>query len=122
MRCARLILAIITLLAAPLAMLAAGVACEPTTCAMSCCAMHGSHAQPGKGVSCQHDSSGKSGQCGTNSGNRMPAFGTIAPINPTTLIARITLAAPEAIRRSLVSYRLSTVSGFLSVPFEPPRA
>jgi hypothetical protein len=122
MRCARMILAIVTLLATPLALLAAGIACETTMCAMSCCAMHNSSSQSGKGIACNHDSSGQTKQCGTNSEKRMPGFGTIAPISPTTLIARVTLAAPQVNRRSPVSYRQSTIPGFLSTPFEPPRA
>jgi hypothetical protein len=122
MRFARTVLAIVTLLSTPLALLGAGIACESATCTMSCCATHVFHPQPGKGVICGRPSPAKSSQCGTTPGQHMPQFGAIAPIHLSTLDAPVTLAAPAAAREPLVFFQQLPASRFLSAPFEPPRA
>jgi hypothetical protein len=112
MRRAQAILVVVALLAAPLALLARGMACESSSCTMMCCLPQGSHSHQGQPMACN---------CPMKSGKRLPDFGLLAPIAPTAPAAHVTLAAPEITRGFFSVFAQSASSGFLSAPFEPPR-
>jgi hypothetical protein len=107
------LLAVVALLTVPLAPIAWGMACETSQAPMMCCLPHGSHSQQGKPMMCH---------CPTKYGNNLPNVGFIAPIAPATPAALVRINAPELARSIRVVFSPSTVSGFLSAPFEPPRA
>jgi hypothetical protein len=113
MRRAQAILAIVALLAIPLAPIAWGMACEASSSPMMCCLPHGSHAQSGKPMACH---------CAGKSTKQLPDVGMIAPIPLAAPAARATIIAPENARRAFFAFSQSKTSGYLSVPFEPPRA
>lgn len=104
---------ILALLATPLALLARARSCESPACTMTCCLPHGSHSRAGQWVTCH---------CSTKSGKRLPDFGLIAPIAPTTPERFGAVAAPDAVRYPVRFWSASLTQGFTATPFIPPRA
>jgi hypothetical protein len=113
MRRTQAILAIVALLAVPLAPIAWGMACEASSSPMMCCLPHASHSQPGKTMACH---------CAGKPTKQLPDIGLIAPIPLAAPAAFATIIAPEDVRLMLFAFSQSTASGFLPAPFEPPRA
>jgi hypothetical protein len=113
MRRAQAILVVLTLLALPLAPLAWGFSCEASSIPAFYCPMHAAHSASGKPMICQ---------CPGQSQQRTPDFTLVAPIPPSTVAARIEIAAPQTARDKFFALSQTKVSGFRSVPFEPPRA
>ena len=107
------IFAILSLLTVPLAPIAWGMACESSSCTMMCCVPHGSHSRTGKPMVCH---------CAGKSERHPPDIGLVAPIPLAAPAARAEIVAPKDARRNFFAFSESTASGFLSAPFEPPRA
>ncbi|HXO44748.1 MAG TPA: hypothetical protein VN846_04715 [Candidatus Cybelea sp.] len=107
------VLAVVALLAVPLAPIAWGMACETSRAPMMCCLPHGTPVQQGKPMMCH---------CPVKSGRQLPNIGFIAPIPPATMAALVRFNTPEDARRDRVVFSPSTAFGFLPAPFEPPRA
>lgn len=112
MRRAHSILVVLALLALPLAPLAWGFSCQPVSAPAFYCPMHAAHSAAGKPVICQ---------CPMQSQQRTPDFTLVAPIPPGTVTARIEMATLQTARDNFSGLSQTTVSGFRSVPFEPPR-
>ncbi len=107
------IVAILSLLTAPLAPIAWGMTCESSPCTMLCRVPHGSHSRAGKPMVCH---------CTGKSDKHPLDVGVVAP-NPLAVPpARGEIVAPKDARRNFFAFSQSTTSGFLSAPFEPPRA
>jgi hypothetical protein len=113
MRRAQSIFVVLALLALPLAPLAWGFSCEPVSAPAFYCPMHAGHSASGKALICQ---------CPGQSQPRTSDFTLVAPIPPGSVAARIEIAAPQTARESYSALSQTTISGFRSVPFEPPRA
>jgi hypothetical protein len=113
MRRAQAIFVVIAILALPLAPLAWGMACESESVPMMCCIMHTSHSASGQLMRCH---------CTGKSQQPPPDTGMIPPIPPGIAAARIEIAAPQDAREKFFAFSKSETSGYLSAPFEPPRA
>lgn len=113
-------LVVVALLATPLALLARGIACDPSACdCMSMCARQaGAHDQH----LCGGAMHATAPMCGTHRGNHALDYGFIAPLAPTAPLPRIQLAKPNASIEGVTRYAQSAIAGFLSAPFEPPRS
>jgi hypothetical protein len=113
MRRVQAIFVVLAVLALPLAPLAWGFSCESVSAPVFYCPMHSAHSAPGKPMICQ---------CPGQSQQRTPDFAFVAPIPPGTVAARIESAIPQTARDNFFALAQTTVSGFRSVPFEPPRS
>jgi hypothetical protein len=120
MRRAQSILAIVALLATPLALLARAVDAS-SQCSSMCCLSHGRHAaQQKNAMQCQHGELGQVFECTMTSG-RHTDYGLIAPIVPTVPSALAFISSPNIYRVIFPQAREVSTAGFLSAPFEPPR-
>jgi len=115
MRRAEAIVVIIVLLALPLALLARGGPCQQTTC--MCCLLHGAKGPQGKTMACSHCAG--HGQCGLTTAHD---FGLHELMAPTAPAAAVRLVAPDGVRRAVVALAPANATGFISAPFNPPRA
>jgi hypothetical protein len=114
-------LVIVGLLAAPLALLARGIVCNPAECnCMLVCAGQASHAAAADRRLC--GSTKHAPMCGTHQGHHALDYGFIAPIAPTAPLPHAQLAAPLISHEFVALYAQSAVAGFSSAPFEPPRS
>ena len=126
MRRVQAILAIIALLAVPLALFARGEACQKTECPI-CAARESSDQGKGdhgkgdqsKGASCSR--CGGQGKCGMGT-PAAPDYGVNSPMAPTTPEALVTLPEPRAARQDVLYRTQSIAPGFTSAPFNPPRS
>jgi hypothetical protein len=112
MQRAKAAIVVVALLAVPLALLARGMACEFSSGPIICCMLCGSH----------HGNQPMVCHCAGKSSSHVPDFGLIAPLPPTEPEAFATIAAPISLRQSTRSQSHLSLPGFVSVPFEPPRA
>lgn len=103
---------LVALLAVPMALLARGMACESTPGPMICCMLHGSH----------HGNQPMVCHCAGKSSSHVPDFGLIAPLPPTEPEAFAAIAAPSSLRRLVQLQSRWSLAGFVSVPFQPPKA
>jgi len=124
-------LVILALLAAPLALLARGMAGDMPGCTRACCLVRGPHSshmpQPmtdsdGRGMSCHHDEVKPGCFCLMRSHRPQMDFGFLAPIAPTHVSAKVRITGPEFSSASLAQRADIPLPGFLSAPFEPPRS
>ncbi|HKS81222.1 MAG TPA: hypothetical protein VJR23_06925 [Candidatus Acidoferrales bacterium] len=131
MRRAKSILAILVLLAMPLALLADAGEGAAGGCNRACCLAHGRHnaASAAMGVakddgpmSCHHSATEKSGKCTMKCNQRPPEFGAVAPLPPTRPGLAVSLNAPTYSRGAAIVVTESLPLGFLSEPLDPPRA
>jgi hypothetical protein len=113
MRRAQAIFVIAALLTLPLAPLAWGMTCDSNSLPMMCCLMHKTQSAPGKHMICQ---------CQGKAQPHTAEFTLLAPIPPGTASAHFAIAGPQHSRDDFRALRLTTISGFRSAPFEPPRA
>jgi hypothetical protein len=128
MRRAEAILAIVALLATPLALLARGRAGATAICDRVCCLPRGSHSaqarnpadQP-EGMSCHHGAAGHMVDCVMKSGDHRADYGLNAPIAPTTPSAIVSLTIPRDLRLAISQRSIVSFDGYRSAPFEPPR-
>ncbi|HTS12637.1 MAG TPA: hypothetical protein VMH00_11005 [Candidatus Limnocylindrales bacterium] len=115
MRRAQAIVALIMLASLPLILL--GDPAAPPACNGMCCVRHaGSHE-----MQCHRGAAGHMLHCGMKPHSQVqPAV--LAPLPPTMLSGALAVPAPVCVRRAVVRDSQSAPPGFLSVPFEPPRA
>jgi len=112
-------LVILALLATPLALLARGIACNPSECdCMALCARQAASQHMHLCGASKHAAP----MCGTHRGNHALDYGFIAPIAPTAPIPLAQLAPLFASSEWVAPYEQSPVSGFVSALFEPPRS
>jgi len=125
------ILVIVALLATPLALLARGIAGDMSECDRYCCLSHRhhtSHPQPAKttaeerGMSCHHEANSKTCLCLMRSGQTQMDFGFLAPLPPTHASDLVRIAGPASSRVQFTERAGTSLSGFLTAPFEPPRS
>jgi hypothetical protein len=110
--------AIVALLAAPLALVARGIACNPSQCdCMALCARQAAAHDMHLCGATKH-----APMCGTHRGNHSLDYGFIAPLAPTAPLPRIQLAPPTGASELLAAYTQAAIAGFSSAPFEPPRS
>lgn len=117
MRRIQAILVILAFLAAPVALLARGIFCDPAECkCMTVCAHQMSQSKPMCGMA------GHAPMCGTHQGHHALDYGFIAPFAPAVPLPQATVAVPTAARLLLATFSQSALDGVFAVPFEPPRS
>jgi len=123
MRRASSILAIIALLATPLALLARSGPEQQSQCSRMCCLVQrGVHSAKAKPRRCICGVPPQKLQCAMKPLPRTPDYGLNAPIAPTAAGSLAVLAAPKSTRLAVVRLAQSSTTGFSSAPFEPPRS
>jgi hypothetical protein len=133
MRRVEAILLIAALLALPLALLGSGS--SNGMCDNYCCLLHGHHMaqtqipnysmdeeKPGEGMACHRGALGVFSNCSMKSNSHEMDYTILAPLPPTNLSSTATLVLPVVSRQISVVSSQSPNSGFISIPFEPPRA
>jgi hypothetical protein len=134
MRRAEAIFLIALLLALPLALLTGGGS-APSMCDAYCCLPHAHHSaqmqQPShqmgndkssEEMSCHRGAAGHFLDCSMKSNSRGMDYSILTPLAPTNLSSSAALLLLLASRRVFVEFSQDTASGYLSAPFEPPRA
>ncbi|MGH9774629.1 MAG: hypothetical protein ACRD50_06740 [Candidatus Acidiferrales bacterium] len=129
MRRANCILALLALLAAPLALLARNQACEQDDCTMTCCRPHSQthqtrvpDATQTKGH-CQHQASDDECCCQMRSaGNHGPNLGIAAPLPPTLPESVHSIPAPPYSRNLGIVRYICAPDGIALDLLKPPRA
>jgi hypothetical protein len=125
------ILVIISLLSTPLAILARTTNAGMSDCDGMCCLPHGSHHSHGElalakpyyeETLCHHGAAGHMLVCSVKSGHHRMVFGLNTPVEPMGRSPNAVIARPNAFRRILAPHAEFAASGFLSPPFEPPKA
>lgn len=124
---------IAALLALPLALLGSGS--SNGMCDGFCCLPHGHHMaqmqmpnhsiaeeKPAEGMSCHRDALGHFSNCMMKSGSREMDYTILAPLPPTNLPSSASLVLPVVSRQVSVVISQDLAPGFLSAPFNPPRA
>jgi hypothetical protein len=111
-------LVIAALLATPLALLARGIACNPSQC--DCMALCARQAAARDMHLC--GATKRAPMCGTHRGNHALDYGLIAPMAPTAPLPHAQVAPPAISNEFVAPYALSAVAGFSPAPFEPPRS
>jgi len=116
---AQALLVVVALLATPLALLARGIACNPSECdCMALCARQAAAQNMHLCGASKHAAP----MCGTHRGNHALDYGFIAPMAPTAPLPHAKVAPPAISDEFVAPYALSAVAGFSSAPFEPPRS
>jgi len=122
MRRAHAILVILALLATPMALLARSD-CDRSACDCMCTLVnktllaHGHHAP----LLCGQ-AAGSMHQCAMNTKHHPPDYGLNTLMAPTAPLPVASLAASITTAQVFAPQMLSTPSGFLAAPFEPPRS
>lgn len=131
MRRAEAIFVIAVLLALPLTLLGNGS--SNGMCDNYCCLPHGHHMaqmqmpimgeeKPSEGMACHRGALGTFSNCSMKSNSRGMDYTILAPLPPTNMYASAVLVLPVISRQALVAISQAPNSGFLLIPFEPPRA
>jgi hypothetical protein len=133
MKRAEAILLIAVLLVLPLTLLGSGS--SNGMCDGFCCLPHGHHMaqmqmpdhsmgeeKAADGMACHRDALGHFSNCMMKSGSREMDYTILAPLPPTNLSSSASLVLPVVSRRVSVPIMRDSPPGFLSTPFEPPRA
>jgi len=117
-------LALISMLAAPLALVARGQACA-SACAKSCCLISSSrvHASPQADANCHSQRPADSRRCGSAPApNHALDFGFLAPLPRVILPALTGAPSLQTSRRAISPAVLNDSSINLPPPAEPPRS
>jgi hypothetical protein len=126
MRRTQAIFVIVALLASPIALLARGMAGDSGECDHLCCLRHSSHITAkrslSEGMICHRGAASHKCDCAMESGQKSMDYGLLAPIVPTAPSAILSIQNPEVSREHFAQILEQVSSGFLSLPFEPPRA
>ena len=129
MRRVHAILAVLALLAAPLALLARAGACEKPCCEALCCAAkHSGGAKmaqdSGAGTLCHRQvPANAADSCYWKSlCNHSLDYGFASPLPPTVLTHASSLAGPQPGITFSSASEILTNSGFALAPFQPPRS
>lgn len=121
MQRANSIFVIVLLVTLPLVLLVqanARPACDGICCVRH--SMHGPLKAAAEGMSCHRGAAGHMFECGMHS-NQRTQNATLAPLPPTMLSSSATLPEPVTARDTRTSKTEQVLSGFQSLPFEPPR-
>ena len=70
---------------------------------------------------CRRGAASHNCECAMESGQKSMDYGLLAPIVPTTPSAILSIQNPEVSREHFAQPLGQVSSGFLSLPFEPPR-
>jgi phage tail sheath gpL-like len=135
MRRVKAILVIVALLSLPLAVLAQSASEDMPSCGGMCCLPHqgahhlgpqhttsGGHNHGKSSAACEHGSPAPM-NCAFNCGNTHAVHffvSPLAPTKPSNLVSVESLEPPAAAKFHLESANI--LPGFLSTPFQPPRA
>jgi hypothetical protein len=131
MRRVQAIIVVVALLATPLALLAHAASVGNPGCNRMCCLQHHSHPahthHPAKtataqGAFCHLGGAHQDCSCSMRAGDQQMDYGFLAPIVPATPSAIASVVIPNATRRIASPISALLTTGFLSAPFEPPRA
>jgi len=134
MRRVQAILVIIALMSAPLGLLAVPTSAQMAGCDGMCCLPHhgqhpaGSHhpvsqAHQHQGESCEHGGTGKMPNCAMNCGHAATDYSFLSPVAPTKPSKLVSIWRFDLPKISKVQYPAqNAAAGFLSTPFQPPRA
>jgi hypothetical protein len=126
MRRLHAILAIVAMLAAPLALLARAGACVHPCCEKLCCDSPQANAKQESntvGLMCHRHASAAAETCFVKSNcNHALEYGFASPLPPTVFFAAEELRAPQVQPRALSFIGFSPRDGFSPTPFEPPRS
>jgi hypothetical protein len=125
MRRAQAILVILTLASLPLILL--GQTSDAPACNGMCCIRHSMHSgssarTSSEGMFCHHGAAAHIFQCGMHSSQHGDDRALLAPLPPTILSAATALPRPLPTRDSRAGSSQAPTSGFLPLPFEPPRS
>jgi hypothetical protein len=121
MRRFQAILAVIALLASPLALLARSTPDDPTQCCGTYCPMRSAHSsQHGKIICGSLSAAERSCGC-TMRSNQQPDYGLNTIMAPTMPSALARLNIPVSSRHATISYAEFSLSGSDATPFHPPR-
>lgn len=121
MRRVQAIFVILAFLAAPVALLARGVFCDPTECkCMTVCAHQMSSSSSSTRPLC--GMAKHAPMCGTQQGHHALDYGFIAPFAPAIPLPQAEMAVPATMRAIMVTFSQSSIDGISSLPFEPPRS
>jgi hypothetical protein len=123
MRRVQAVIVILMLAALPLVLL--GQSGKTPACDGMCCvrhSMHGPMTATSKAMSCHHGAAEHLFECGMHSNQHDTQNALLAPLPPTLLSASTTLPTPIIMREARTVSLAQTFSGFLPLPFEPPRS
>jgi hypothetical protein len=121
---AKAILLVLSLLAAPVALLARGSACgERSCCRKLCCEPHAQMPRSGdRGMAC-HRHSARAQDCAmTSACNHTLDYGFVSPLPLTVLQAADSLTMPQPAGKIVYLSFATASGGFHPAPFEPPRS
>jgi hypothetical protein len=134
MRRAEAIFLIAVLLALPLTLLVGGSSASGM-CDGYCCLPHGHHmaqmqmanhsmgeGKSSEGMSCHRGAAVHLMDCTMKSNSRGMDYTILAPVPPTNMSASAAPVLPVVSRQVSIAISQESNSGFLSAPFEPPRA
>ncbi len=122
MRRAHAILVILALLATPMALLARSD-CDSSACDCMCDLVNRTllaHAHHGPALCGQ--AAGSLHQCAMHTKHHPPDYGLNTLMAPTAPLPVASLMASITTAQAFATQMLSTPSGFLAAPFEPPRS
>jgi hypothetical protein len=126
MRRLHAILALVAMLAAPLALLARAGACVHPCCEKLCCDSRQATATQESntvGMMCHRHASAAAETCFVKSNcNHALEYGFASPLPPTVFFAADELRAPQVQPRTFSLIEFSPRDGFFPTPFEPPRS
>jgi hypothetical protein len=120
---AKAILLVLSLLAAPVSLLARGSACgERSCCRRLCCEHCAQMAHSGeRGMACHRHSAPTQDCAMTSACNHTLDYGFVSPLPLTVLQAADSLALPQLADRIMFPSFVTASGGFQLAPFEPPR-
>src|ERR1700733_2272648 len=122
MRRIQAIVALLAILAAPLALIARGNACA-SSCAKYCCPLSSQRANSTPKMNCHDQSSSDSKDCcSAPVPNHVLDYGFATPLPRTLLTAAVVVEAPQISHRSISRVKLNESSISVPPPIEPPRS
>ncbi len=127
MRRGQAILLMVSLLAAPLSLVARGLATSaPEVCGRLCCLRAAPHAHPSEApaepATCHHRSLPRSDCAMKALCNHSLVFGLVSPLPPSVLEAAAFSPSLPTMRSSPAWPWIASPAGFLPAPFVPPRS
>lgn len=118
------VVALLAILATPLALIARGEACADS-CAKYCCPISSQHARAASAANMkchQRNSSGSEKCCSAPASNHVLDYGFATPLPQTVLTITSSIEAPQFLRRSIAFEIPLEFSNSIPPPFEPPRS
>jgi hypothetical protein len=131
---AQAILVIIALLGAPLALLAHSVSADAAACGGMCCLPHHGHQHPAShpastpnhqhpSEACEHGAASQMPNCAFDCGHPRQDYSFLSPLAPTKPSHLMSIARFNSPRNAkFPAVTRNVAAGFLTSPFQPPRA